>query len=163
MFIDKFLVQIYLLHKLTIVSYSFKYCVLSWQSSCTAFTPSLTILWYSCAENQSSWQSYYTAMTIIKKLTVFLYSCDKSLTIFLYSFKLDNIVDNFPIQLLGKLTKVLYGFEGAKVPLTKLLNFIQEVKNHWQNSCVDKVTLPQKIGKIDKLDFFQFLDKWAVV
>ena len=69
-------------------------------------------------------------MTIIKKLTVFLYSCDKSLTIFLYSFKLDNIVDNFPIQLLGKLTKVLYGFEGAKVPLTKLLNFIGEVKNH---------------------------------
>ena len=83
-------------------------------------------------------------MTIIKKLTVFLYSCDKSLTMFLYSFKLDNIVDNFPIQLLGKLTKVLYGFEDAKVPLTKLLNFIQEVKNHWQNSCVDKVTLPQK-------------------
>ena len=77
-------------------------------------------------------------MTIIKKLTVFLYSCDKSLTIFLYSFKLDNIVDNFPIQLLGKLTKVLYGFEGAKVPLTKLLNFIREVK------IIDKVPVLTK-------------------
>ena len=52
-------------------------------------------------------------------------------------------IDNYPIWPPGQLTKVFYGFKVAKVPLTKLLNFIWKVKNHWQISGVDNCPVTQ--------------------